>query len=178
MRKLLSVVAAAALAGSAGLVSIAALGGAASATKPKAPVTATCSALSGDTTIDAALASDPLLSTINGCTSADTKVTSDALDVSALNSGSESDGTGTIYFTNGKDVTYTFTTTSTSGLSCGTFEGQAANEEEIITLSVTGGTAKLTAGSPPQTQGFDVCVYVSSASDGSIHEASTGTVTL
>lgn len=163
MRKFIPVVAAAALAGSGAFISIATLGGVASATK--APVPATCTSLTGDSTIAAATSGATLLSTLGGCSSTDTKVTADALDVSSLNAGSTSAGSGTIYFTNGKSTTYTYTVATTSGLSCPTFLGQTANDQELITITVTGGKAKVTAGGS-----MAVCAYVN-GTDGTIHEA-------
>jgi len=169
MRKLLPVVAAAALAGSGAFVSIAAFGGSASAAK--APVAATCTSLVGDTTIGAATGGDPILSTVTGCTSTDTKVTGDALDVASLTPPSTS--VGTVYFTNGKTVTFNEDTVATSGLDCPTFLGMAANEQETTTITVTGGNAKVTANG-----GFNICAYVSGSGDNTIHQESIGPVTL
>lgn len=169
MRKLLplSMAAVAAVGGTALATSVLVGSGVAGA---KAPVSATCTSLSGDTTI-AIETGGTAASLLSGCTSSSTKVTSYGVDTSTLNSELNG-GTGTIDWTSGKDTTYSYSVASTTGLDCGTFLDQAATGQETITISDVGGTAKVNEGGT-----FNVCYWLGS-SDGTVHEQSVGSVTI
>jgi hypothetical protein len=159
MHKMLPVrfVAAAALVGSVGFAI--AMPGAVAGAKTKPPITTACSSLLGGET-------NQLLS---GCVATGaSKTTSDGVTVVA-----SGDTSATIYWTNNKTTTETFsynTVTST----CPTYLDYAATLEEQETATVTGGNTKLTenvASSPT-----NVCVYL--ASDGTSLVVSDGTLTL
>jgi hypothetical protein len=134
---------AAALACAAALV-VALPGATAVAKAPKPPVTATCSSLFGTESVQ----------TLSGCveSSSKAKITTDG--VSVPNSG---DTGATIYWTNNKTTTETFSYTAITD-TCPTYLGDAATTEVQETATITGGTTKLTTGQVAQTA--NVCVYI------------------
>jgi len=169
MRKLNCVrfVAAVAIAGSALAGAVVATSSSAGAAK--SPVPATCTSLSGSTTV-AIEVGGSASSLLSGCTSTSTKVTTSAVDVSTLNA-TLNGGTGTIYWTGNKITTYSYSVAATTGLSCGTFLNLAASGQETITFSGVAGTAKVTAGGTGS-----ICYW--NTSDGSVYERSVGSVTI
>jgi hypothetical protein len=158
------IVAVLALAGSAVIGAVLATGGVSAASK--APVAATCSALSGSTTVSIEVGGSAS-SLISGCSGG--KATSQGIAVSTLNSDLNG-GTGTIFWTNNKTTTYDYAVASTTGLSCGTYLNLDASGQETVTVSDLGGNAKVTAGGS-----FNVCYW--NTSDGTVYERSVGTVT-
>jgi len=134
-------IAAAALAGSAGLavVAPAAIAGAGA---PKPPTEVTCSSLLGSAT-------EQLQSGCVGTAKAHTT----AYGVSVPNN---TDTAATIFWTN-KDTTTISIASSSVTNDCGTYLGVAANLKEQSVSTVTGGNSKLTLESNIST----VCVYIS-----------------
>jgi hypothetical protein len=133
----------AALACAAGLV-VALPSAPAVAKAPKPPVTATCTSLFGTETIQ----------TLSGCTesSPKAKITSDGVTIP-----NASDTGATIYWTDNKTTTETFTYTTITN-TCPTYLGDAASTEIQESATITGGTAKLTTGAVSGTS--NVCVYI------------------
>ena len=158
------IAAAIALAGSALAGAVLATSGVASASK--APVAATCSSLSGSTTV-AIEVGGSASSLVTGC--AGGKATSSGIAVSTLN-GTLNGGAGTILWTNNKTTTYTYSVAAATGLTCGTYLNLAASGEESITVTGLGGNAKVTAGGS-----FNVCYW--NSGDGTVYERSVGAVT-
>jgi hypothetical protein len=161
-------IAAAALAGSAVTAALV-VGGPTAIAGAKAPVAATCTGISGSTTLAIELGGTAS-SIISGCTSSSKDVTASGIDNSTLDS-SFTGGSGEILWTNGKNTTYTYAVAATSGLTCGTYMDLAASGQETITISAVAGTAKVTAGGS-----FNVCYW--DTSDGSVYETSVGSVTI
>jgi len=149
-----------------------ALAGAAVATSSgvagaKGVVAATCTGITGSGTVAAEVAGDPTNSVIAGCTGG--KSSPQGVSVSTLNSN-ETSGSATIYWSDKKTTTYTYTTASASA-TCPTFLSQAATGSETITISNLGGNAKITAGGT-----FTACYYI--GGDGTLYEQTVGTVTI
>lgn len=173
MRKLMTIGAAAVIAVSGSAVGLTLLAGSSTAGAKAAPLPITCTGIAGSTTIavevNPAAASASVLS---GCTG--DKSTPYGLSVSFLSNPSPTAGAGTTSITwgNKKTTTYNYTVGApASSFTCPTFLGLAANGQETITVSGVGGTAKDTVGGS-----FNVCDWVNA--DGSVYEASVGTVTI
>ncbi len=134
-------IAAAALAGSAGLavVAPAAIAGAGA---PKPPVEVTCQSLLGSST-------EQLQA---GCVGSSSKAHTTTYGVTVPNS---TDTGGTIYWTNKDTTTITIAEAPITN-TCGTYLGVAASTEVQSNTTVTGGTSKLTL----ETKTSTVCVYV------------------
>jgi hypothetical protein len=169
MRKFSAVriVAVVALAGSATTGAVLASAGVAAA--HKVPVAATCSGIAGTTTV-AIEVGGSASSIVSGCSGG--KATSNGVDVSTLSNPSPTDGagTGTIYWTNNKTTTYSYTVTApATSFTCAAWFGQAASGEETITVTGLGGNAKITANGS-----FNVCYYLDNPN---LYEASVGPVT-
>ncbi len=176
MRKFTAVriVAVVALAGSAVTAAVLATGGVSAASK--APVAATCSSIAGTTTI-AIEVSGTASSVYSGCSGGKSAPT--AVDTSTLSNPSPTNGagSGTIYWTNKKTTTYTFTVTApATAFTCPQFWGQASSGEEVLTVTPTGGNAKITA-----VGTTDICYYIAPKGDtgGStdVYETNVGTAT-
>ena len=174
MRKLMTIGAAAVIAVSGSAVGLTLLAASSPAGAAKGPVAVTCSAIAGSTTIAVEVnPAAPSASVLSGCTGA--KSTAYGLSVSFLTNPSPTAGTGTTTITwgNKKTTTYNYTVGApASPFACPTFLGQAAYGQETITVSNLGGNAKVTAGGS-----FNVCAWVN-IPDGTIYEASVGTVTI
>jgi len=168
MHKLLPVraVAVVALAASAGLVSLTALGGTASA---KSPVSATCTGGFASTTVTAVTSQEAIYGVLTGCSSTG-KVTAEGVNVTTVNSGLKN-GSGTVNWTNGKTTTYDFSVSQVTN-ACPTYLDQSAVYEESITFTDVGGTAKVTA----DGSGL-VCAYEGS-SDSTVYEQNLGSSTI
>jgi hypothetical protein len=151
------IIAAAALAGTAGLVVPAAISGASGL--PSAPITVTCTGLIGNATQDVQ----------SGCVGSSSKAKVTPYAVSVPNGG---DTGATIYWTGKTTTTLSFTYTSVTS-TCSTYLDTAASLEEKETATVTGGTSKLTL---ETTAPSDVCVYIGS-SDGTILVVNKGSYT-
>ncbi len=169
MRKFTAVriVAVLALAGSAMTGAVLATAGSAGASKT--PVAATCTTISGTTTV-AIEVSGSAASVVQGCTGG--KATNYGTDVSTLSNPSPTDGAGngTIYWSDNKTTTYSYTVTApTTSFTCADWFGQAATGQETITVTGLGGNAKITADGS-----FNVCYYLNGSD---IYETSVGTVT-
>jgi len=173
MRKFMTIGAAAVIAVSGSAVGLTLLATSNPAAAAKAPVAVTCSAIAGSTTI--AVEVNPTAasaSVLSGCTGA--KSTPYGLSVSFLANPSPTAGSGTTTITwgNKKTTTYDYTVGApASPFTCPTFLGLAASGQETITVSNPGGNAKVTEGGS-----FNVCDWVNA--DGSVYEASVGTVTI
>ncbi len=137
------------------------------ASAAKAPVAATCSGLSGSTSVSIEIGGTAS-SLLSGCSGG--KASSSGIDNSTLNS-TLNGGTGTILWTNNKTTTYSYSVTMITGLSCGTYLNLAASGQETVTVSGLAGNAKVTAGGS-----FNVCYW--NTSDGTVYERSVGAVTI
>ncbi|MGH9919588.1 MAG: hypothetical protein ACRD6W_12080 [Nitrososphaerales archaeon] len=111
---------------------------------PKPPVTATCTNLFGGATY----------STLSGCsaTSGAPKISSSGFSI--VNGG---DTGATIYWTDKKYTTESFTYGTVSPDTCPTLLGSSAFLEETETATITGGNSKLTVGAVSGSA--DVCIY-------------------
>jgi hypothetical protein len=154
-----------AVAGSALAGAAIATSGVASASKP--PVAATCTALSGSTTVSIEVGGTAS-SILSGCSGG--KTSSSGIDQSTLNSQLNG-GTGTILWTDNKTTTYDYAVASTTGLTCGTYLNLAASGQETVTLTSVAGAAKINANGS-----FNVCYW--DTSDGSVYERSVGSLTI
>jgi hypothetical protein len=158
------------------VLSVAAIGGTVLATSgsagaSKPPAAATCSSIAGTTTV-AIEVGGSAASIVNGCSGG--KATAYGVDVSTLSNPSPTAGagTGTIYWTNNKTTTYSYAVSApTSSFTCQATElDHAWTGQETITVSGLGGNAKVLA-----PGSFNVCYYL--GNDGTLYEASVGTVT-
>jgi len=166
MRKFVPVraLAVVALAGCALAGTVVATSGSASAAK--GPVAATCTGISGSATV-AIEVSGVASSIISGCTGGHT--TSQGISSTTLNPGLTS-GSTTIIWLNKKTTTYDFSI-ATAAFTCPTFLGLTATGAETLTVTNVAGTAKVNAGGS-----FNACYWL--GGDGTLYEASVGTVTI
>ncbi len=147
-------IAAAVLAGSAGaaIVAPAAMAGAGA---PKPPVRVTCTGIFGNSDVVAGGGAQLL----SGCAgsgplAAKAKVTPFGVEVS---SGGVIPTSATITWTNKDNTTIALSNLGTVTDTCGTYLGLTPTEEEQVTSTVTGGTAKLTVG---DSNVGTACVYI------------------
>ena len=134
----------------------------------KAPVAASCTGISAQTTASALASGGPVTALVTGCSGG--KTSPQGVDIYSVNS-QETGGTGTIYWTDKKITTYTYSI-SNGSFSCPTFLGQPVYEEENVTTTNVGGNAKITANGSSE-----LCLYA--GTDGSVYEdgpAGTGTI--
>ena len=129
----------------------------------KAPVAATCTGFSASTTVSVLTGGGIIPALVTGCTGG--KSTPEGVDIFTVNSQATG-GTGTVYWTDKKTTTFTYSN-SLGSLTCPTFLGQSAYEGETITLTNVSGNAKINADG-----GTDLCIYV--GTDSTVYELGLG----